>query len=71
MDQDAANLRLTELEIKLSYAEDQIDALNQTIYRQQCVLDALQLAVTALRQQLSSSQPADALNLRDELPPHY
>lgn len=71
MDQDAANLRLTELEIKLSYAEDQIDALNQTIYRQQCVLDALQLAVTALRQQVSSSQPADALNLRDELPPHY
>lgn len=71
MDLDAANVRLTELEIKLSYAEDQIDALNQTIYRQQCLLDALQLAVTALRQQVSSSQPADALNLRDELPPHY
>lgn len=63
--------RLTELEIKASYAEDLLDQLNQTIFRQQQQLDRLLREVAELRrQQPEGSQPAQR-NLRDELPPHY
>jgi SlyX protein len=65
--------RLTELEIKASFAEDLLEQLNQTIYRQQQHIDQLTQAVQQLRQQLP--RPGDgegaARNLRDELPPHY
>ena len=33
--------RLTELEVKLTYAEDLLDVLNQTVYRQQEEIDAM------------------------------
>ena len=33
--------RITELEIKASYAEDSVDQLNMSIYRQQQQIDAL------------------------------
>ncbi len=63
--------RLTELEIKASYAEDLLDQLNQTIFRQQQQIDALLREVAELRrQQPEGGQPVQR-NLRDELPPHY
>lgn len=33
--------RITELEIKISYAEDMIDELNRTVFRQQQQIDYL------------------------------
>ena len=63
--------RLTELEIKISFAEDLIDSLNLTVYRQQQAIDQLQQEIRALRQQLVSSMPAETRNLLDEVPPHY
>ncbi|WP_295978270.1 SlyX family protein [uncultured Variovorax sp.] len=64
--------RVTELEIKASYAEDMLDQLNMTIYRQQQQIDRLILQVTQLKEQIQSSgQEAAAGNPRDELPPHY
>lgn len=64
--------RVTELEIKSSYAEDLLDQLNMTIYRQQQQIDRLILQVTQLKEQMQSSgQDGAARNLRDELPPHY
>lgn len=70
---DAAALeaRLTELEIKLSFAEDTIDGLNETVFRQQQQIDALAADLRALRQQVQSSLPGEARSLRDEIPPHY
>lgn len=63
--------RLTNLEIKASFAEDLLDKLDQIIIRQQDQIDRLQAEVTWLRQQ----NPGDAAplqrNLRDDLPPHY
>jgi SlyX protein len=65
--------RLTDLEIKASFADDLLDQLNQTILLQQQQIDKLVRQVAELRQQ----SPADAdaapgtRNLRDELPPHY
>ena len=63
--------RLTEIEIKLSYLDDLLESLNRTVYRQQQQIDALQLEVRSLRQQIQLTQPADASGLREDIPPHY
>ena len=63
--------RITELEIKVSYTEDAVDALNRTIFRQQQQIDQLISQVMALREQVQSAAPAEQRSLRDELPPHY
>ncbi|KXB32338.1 SlyX protein [Dechloromonas denitrificans] len=63
--------RITELEIKISYAEDMIDELNHTIFRQQQQIEMLISQMRTLREQMQTSQPNEALSLRDELPPHY
>src|ERR1035437_2264078 len=44
--------KLNELEAKMSLAEDLLDALNRTVFRQQQQIDRLQQDVRALRQQL-------------------
>jgi SlyX protein len=62
--------RLTDLEIKTSLADDMLDQLNQTIFRQQQMIDALAREVHSLRQQLPQDR-SSGQNLRDELPPHY
>ncbi len=66
-----ADARLTELEIKASYAEDLLEQLNATIYRQQQQIDLLLREVGGLRQQLPEGSAPVLRNLRDELPPHY
>ena len=48
---DDAN-RLNELEVKIVLADDMLDQLNQTIFRQQQQIDALAQEVRSLRQQL-------------------
>jgi SlyX protein len=63
--------RLTELEIKASFAEDQIDQLDKVIVRQQLQIDLLIREVTDLRQRAPEAGSSAARNLRDELPPHY
>ena len=63
--------RLTNLEIKSSFADDLLDAINQTLYRQQQEIDQLRLELLRLREQ-SAPAPADiSRSARDELPPHY
>ncbi len=63
--------RITDLEIKISYAEDLIDELNRTVYRQQQQIDLLLVEIKALRDLVRNAAPAEARNLRDEIPPHY
>jgi SlyX protein len=63
--------RLVELEVKVSYAEDLIDALNDTVYRQQQQIDALVREVRALRGQVEALQPGEPRSPADEVPPHY
>lgn len=63
--------RLTELEIKLGFTEDLVEALNRTVFRQQQQIDALVEEVRTLRQQAKTSQPEEFRSLRDEIPPHY
>ncbi len=60
-----------ELEVKASYADDLLEELNMTVYRQQQQIDALMNEVRQLRQQVPEGGQAAPRNLRDELPPHY
>jgi SlyX protein len=69
--QPSLEQRLTDLEIKTGLADDMLDQLNQTIFRQQQLIDALAREVNALRQQLPQDRNSGLQNLRDELPPHY
>ena len=68
---DDLNRRLMELEIKASYAEDLLEQLNQTIYRQQQQIDLLLREVGGLRQQLPEGSTPVLRSLREDLPPHY
>mgnify|MGYP003769983737 CR=1 FL=1 len=70
MSHDRADERLTQLEIKLSYAEDLLDTLNTLVAQQQERIDMLTRELVALRHQSEQDQPAFR-SLRDELPPHY
>ena len=66
--------RLIELEIKLAFAEDQIEALNHTVYAQQQQLDLLQRQFRLLHQQVNEmkgEEAGQAFDPRDDIPPHY
>ena len=63
--------RLTELEIKASFAEDTLDRLNDVVVRQQRQIDLLQRELAHLLQQHQAADAPANRSLRDELPPHY
>lgn len=64
--------RLTDLETKISFHEDQIEELNKTVYQQQQKIERLEAICEALARQMRSL--ADAGNEKgaaNERPPHY
>lgn len=63
--------RLNELEAKISLAEDLLDAVNRTVFRQQQQIERLQRDIRDLRQQLRETAPPEAGSPGDEIPPHY
>ena len=63
--------RLNNLEIKASYTDDLLDAINQTLYRQQQEIDQLRRDLQHLREQSLDAGASVVRSLRDELPPHY
>lgn len=64
--------RIAELEIKTAWAEDLLEQLNATVFRQQETIELLLRELLRLReQQQSSTAEAPFRSLRDELPPHY
>lgn len=63
--------RLTELEIKLSYTEHQLEQLDAVVVRQQQQIDALIAEMRRLREAGTSETQPGQRTLRDELPPHY
>ena len=70
---DDTDARLTELEIKLTLAEDTVDRLNDVVVAQQARIDALVHEVARLARLLrerSGDEPS-LRSLRDEIPPHY
>ena len=63
--------RITNLEIKLSFTEDLIDELNQTIYKQQQQIEFLYRELKSIKEQASGGDGAGESSLKDEIPPHY
>jgi SlyX protein len=63
--------RITELESKLALAEDLLETLNHTVYRQQERIDLLERTVRDLRKLVAEALPSEQRSLRDEIPPHY
>jgi SlyX protein len=63
--------RLTELEIKASYTEDQLDQLDKVVIRQQLQIDLLISEIANLRASSTDGGMGAARNLRDDLPPHF
>lgn len=68
---DPLEQRVTELEIKFSYADDLLETLNTQIARQQDLIDRLLAEVTELRRRRDDASGPGFRSLRDELPPHY
>ncbi len=62
--------RLEKIETKVSQNEDLLDALNNTVYKQQRQIDQLQQELRELRLQVQT-MPAEPRSLGDEIPPHY
>ena len=63
--------RITHLEIKLSFTEDLIDQLNQTIYKQQQQIEFLYRELKSIKEQTSSGDGAGNSSPKEEIPPHY
>lgn len=68
---DNHDQRLTDLEIKSSFAEDLLDQLNQVIVRQQQEIDLLMREVRQLRLQMPEGSGPAPGRASEELPPHY
>jgi SlyX protein len=62
--------RITNLEIKLSFTEDLIEKLNETVYKQQQQIEFLYRELKAIKEQAVSSGGGGS-SLNDEIPPHY
>ena len=69
--QGSIEARLTELEIKASFGEDTLDALNRVIIRPPTHLDRLLRELARLQQHAAAGAAPTAQDARDELPPHY
>ena len=64
--------RLTDVEVKLAFQDDLLEALNQTVADQQRRIDLLQDEIRILYQQLKSLQPSMLAEVAEEPPPpHY
>ncbi len=63
--------RLTELEVKLTFAEDLLEELNRTVFRQQEEIDLLRRELMHLAQQVREWAPAERTDPREDIPPHY
>jgi len=68
---DMTEDRITNLEIKLSFTEDLIDQLNQTIYKQQQQIEFLYRELNSIKEQSSNGDSAGNNSPKDEIPPHY
>ncbi|MCP4234552.1 MAG: SlyX family protein [Aestuariibacter sp.] len=62
---------LVELEAKLAFQEDMIQALNLTVAEQQQELLELKRDLEEIQVQLRAMAPSLAPGITDEPPPHY
>lgn len=64
--------RLVDIETKLAYLEDSVDALTQTAHRQEKQIEQLETACRRLIERIAEMAAGmDAGQPLDERPPHY
>ena len=63
--------RLVELEIKLAYQEDMVQALNVIVSDQQKQIGRLEETCKMLNGRIKSMPESENINLGVEIPPHY
>lgn len=63
--------RITELETRLAFQDDTIQALNDELVGQQRVLERLQLQVAALAKRQEEMQSGFGISEDEAPPPHY
>ena len=64
--------RLIDIESKITYLEDTVQELNQTVYQQQKKIDQLQALCESLTVHLRAlSEAASEESAGTERPPHY
>ncbi|WP_368640677.1 SlyX family protein [Castellaniella ginsengisoli] len=71
IDPAALEKRMIDLEVKSAYADDLLDQLNRTVFRQQQQIESLARELLALRQQLAAGATPGLDAAADERPPHY
>lgn len=62
---------LTDLQMRLTYQDDEIRNLNLAVERQRSELDALKAEIDRLKNLVAALAPAQADGPPDEAPPHY
>lgn len=66
------NNRLIEVESRLAFQEDTIQALNQTVMNQGREIEQLKLALKSLKEEMHSMASSQVADEADETPPpHY
>ncbi len=63
--------RITELEIKMAYQEDLLQALNDVVADQQRQLMRLEATCKVLGQRIKNMSEPEGINQGVEHPPHY
>lgn len=71
MADDNVAARVTTLEERVTYQEETIESLNQTITRQWTQIDKLTRLVEALTDRLRETEAKAAHGPANERPPHY
>ena len=72
MERTLSDERLAELEFKVSYQEDAINALNDVVYQQQTRIDALEALFAQYRHFFDNAMLEPTAHATpDEKPPHY
>nr|WP_276611752.1 SlyX family protein [Thiorhodococcus mannitoliphagus] len=62
---------ITDLQVRLTYQEDDMKALNLVVTQQQAQIDALRRDIERLRELLAQMAQARPDPIDDERPPHY
>jgi SlyX protein len=62
---------LTDLQMRLTYQDDEIRNLNLAVERQRSELDTLKAEVDRLKNLVAALAPAQADGQQDETPPHF
>lgn len=64
--------RIAELEMKVTFQENLLDELNQSLIEQQFMMDKMQILLRYLVNKLKDIQPSNIASQAEETPPpHY